>query len=69
MKKLPRKLVKLSTKAQECTSRKKAQKILKKYEKLGYDEFSYWIDSGMSYDMKVASLEHFIKKVIPAFQS
>ncbi len=42
---------------------------LKKYEKLGYDEFSYWIDSGMSYDMKVASLEHFIKKVIPAFQS
>jgi len=42
---------------------------LKKYEQLGYNEFSYWIDSGMDYDMKMASLEHFIKKVIPAIQS
>ena len=33
MKNLQKKLYKLSTKAQECTSRKKAQKILKKYEK------------------------------------
>ena len=33
MKKQSKKLAKLSTKAQECTSRKKAQKILKKYEK------------------------------------
>ena len=33
MKNLPKKLVKLSTKAQECTSRKKAVKLLKKYEK------------------------------------
>ena len=33
MKKLQRKLLKLETKAQECTSRKKAVKLLKKYEK------------------------------------
>ena len=33
LKNLQKKLTKLSTKAQECTSRKKAQKILKKYEK------------------------------------
>jgi len=31
--KVERKMIKLNTKAQECISRKKAQKILKKYEK------------------------------------
>tara|TARA_R100000781_G_scaffold2592_1_gene4120 strand:- start:115 stop:264 length:150 start_codon:yes stop_codon:yes gene_type:complete len=31
--KLEKKFVKLSSKAQDCVSRKKAQKILKKYEK------------------------------------
>jgi alkanesulfonate monooxygenase SsuD/methylene tetrahydromethanopterin reductase-like flavin-dependent oxidoreductase (luciferase family) len=40
---------------------------LKKYEALGYDEFAYWIDSGMSFDMKKASLERFINEVMPAF--
>ena len=47
----------------EVTSR------LKDYEKLGYDEFSYWIDSGMSYDEKVSSLNNFIQRVMPAFKS
>ena len=40
---------------------------LKKYEALGYDEFAYWIDSGMSFDMKKTSLERFINEVMPAF--
>ena len=34
MRKEERKLLKLQSKAQECVSRKKAQKILKKVEKL-----------------------------------
>ena len=42
-------------------------KRLKHYEKLGYDEYSFWIDSGMSYEKKRRSLELFINKVIPAF--
>ena len=33
LKKEAKKLIKLQTKAQECVSRKKAQKILKKHEK------------------------------------
>jgi len=33
MDKREKKLIKLNTKAQECLSRKKAQKILKKHEK------------------------------------
>ena len=33
MLKAEKKLIKLNTKAQECVSRKKAQKILKKYDK------------------------------------
>ena len=41
--------------------------LIKKYEDLGYDEFSYWIDSGMSFDLKKASLERFINEVMPAF--
>lgn len=41
---------------------------LKKYEALGYDEFSFWIDSSMSFDRKKASLERFISDVMPAFQ-
>jgi len=34
---------------------------------LGYDEFSFWIDSGMSFDRKKASLQRFINDVMPAF--
>lgn len=40
---------------------------LKRYEDLGYDEFSFWIDSGMSAERKKASLNRFIDDVMPAF--
>lgn len=40
---------------------------IKTYESLGYDEYSFWIDSGMSFERKKASLERFIKDVMPAF--
>lgn len=40
---------------------------LKRYEDLGYDEFSFWIDSGMSAERKRASLGRFIDDVMPAF--
>ena len=41
---------------------------LRRIQDLGYDEFSLWIDSGMSFDRKKASLERFIHDVMPAFQ-
>jgi flavin-dependent trigonelline monooxygenase, oxygenase component len=41
---------------------------LKKYQALGYDEYSFWIDSSMSFERKKASLKRFIKDVMPAFQ-
>ncbi|WP_299736735.1 LLM class flavin-dependent oxidoreductase [uncultured Roseobacter sp.] len=40
---------------------------IKRYEDLGYDEFSFWIDSGMSAERKRASLARFIDDVMPAF--
>ena len=40
---------------------------IKRYEDLGYDEFSFWIDSGMSFERKQASLSRFIDDVMPAF--
>lgn len=40
---------------------------LKTYETLGYDEYAFWIDGGMSFERKKASLERFIKDVMPAF--
>jgi len=40
---------------------------IKTYEALGYDEYSFWIDSGMSFERKKASLERFITDVMPAF--
>ena len=40
---------------------------LKTYEVLGYDEFSFWIDTGMSFARKKASLERMIRDVMPAF--
>lgn len=42
-------------------------KRLKYYESLGYDEYSFWIDSGMTYQQKRKSLALFIDKVMPAF--
>ncbi|MEP6267785.1 MAG: LLM class flavin-dependent oxidoreductase [Paracoccaceae bacterium] len=44
-----------------------AIKRLKVYEDLGFDEYSFWIDSGMSFERKKASLKRFIKDVMPAF--
>lgn len=41
---------------------------LKFYESLGYDQFSYWIDTGMSHEDKKRSLELLISDVLPAFQ-
>ncbi|MCA2012322.1 LLM class flavin-dependent oxidoreductase [Cereibacter sphaeroides] len=40
---------------------------LKDYEAMGYDEYAFWIDSGMSFARKKASLERFITEVMPAF--
>jgi flavin-dependent trigonelline monooxygenase, oxygenase component len=40
---------------------------VKAYEAMGYDEFSFWIDTGMSFERKRASLERFIAHVMPAF--
>lgn len=40
---------------------------LKAYEALGYDEYAFWIDTGMSFERKKASLERMIKDVMPAF--
>lgn len=40
---------------------------IRKYEELGYDEYSFWIDSGMSFERKRASLARFIDDVMPAF--
>lgn len=40
---------------------------IRRYEDLGYDEFSFWIDSGMSTERKRASLARFIDQVMPAF--
>ena len=42
---------------------------VKRYEALGYDEYSFWIDTGMSFERKKASLERFIADVMPAFET
>ena len=41
---------------------------IKRYEDMGYDEFSFWIDSGLSGQRKKNSLARFINEVMPAFQ-
>jgi alkanesulfonate monooxygenase SsuD/methylene tetrahydromethanopterin reductase-like flavin-dependent oxidoreductase (luciferase family) len=41
---------------------------LKRYEDMGYDEFSFWIDSGMPFARKRESLMRFVDDVMPAFQ-
>ena len=40
---------------------------LKQYQAMGYDEFSFWIDSGMSFERKKASLLRLVQDVMPAF--
>jgi len=44
-----------------------ATRRIKGYADLGYDEYAFWIDSGMSFERKQASLARFIKDVMPAF--
>ena len=39
---------------------------LQHYRALGYDEFALWLDSGMSFERKCASLRRFITQVMPA---
>ena len=41
---------------------------IKQYEDMGYDEFSFWIDSGLSGQRKKNNLARFINEVMPAFQ-
>lgn len=40
---------------------------VKGYEAMGYSDYSFWIDSGMSFAQKKKSLELFISEVMPAF--
>lgn len=40
---------------------------LKNYEAMGYDQYALWLDSGMTFARKKASLERFIQQVLPAF--
>ena len=40
---------------------------LRRYEDLGYDEYSLWIDSSMSAEKKRSSLSRFIDEVMPSF--
>ncbi|ENX63834.1 MULTISPECIES: flavin-dependent trigonelline monooxygenase oxygenase component [Acinetobacter] len=40
---------------------------LKAYEAMGYNEYSFWIDTGMSFERKKASLQRMINEVMPAF--
>ncbi len=47
--------------AQQVTQR------IKHYEALGYDEFSFWIDSSMTFAQKRESLQRFIGDVMPHF--
>ncbi|TIV07768.1 MAG: LLM class flavin-dependent oxidoreductase, partial [Mesorhizobium sp.] len=41
---------------------------LKNYEAQGYDQYSIWIDSGLTHERKKKSLRLFIDKVMPAVQ-
>lgn len=41
---------------------------LREYEKLGYDEYSVWVDSMSPFEEKRASLIRFINEVMPAFK-
>ncbi|WP_085315446.1 LLM class flavin-dependent oxidoreductase [Derxia lacustris] len=41
---------------------------LKKYEALGYDQYSFWIDNAMSFERKARNLQRFIDDVAPAFE-
>ena len=40
---------------------------LRRYEELGIDEVGLWLDNGRSHAAKKATLELFIREVLPAF--
>ena len=40
---------------------------LRRYEQLGVDQYSFWIDNGMSFEKKRDSLQRFINQIMPAF--
>jgi len=40
---------------------------LKTYEALGFDQFGLWLDNAMTHEKKRASLELFVREVMPAF--
>ena len=40
---------------------------LKGCESMGYSQYSFWIDRLMPFERKKASLERFIRDVMPAF--
>lgn len=40
---------------------------LRRYEAMGYDQYSLWIDNGMPFEAKRKSLQLFIDEVMPAF--
>ncbi len=40
---------------------------LRRYEAMGYVQYSFWIDNGMSFEAKRKSLQLFIDEVMPAF--
>ncbi|CAB4333745.1 MAG: LLM class flavin-dependent oxidoreductase [Actinobacteria bacterium] len=41
----------------------------KKYQDLGYSEFSWWMDGHMTFEQKRKGLELFIKEILPAFNT
>ena len=41
---------------------------IKRYEDLGFDEYSIWIDSHLSIEDKKVFLDRFISDVMPQFQ-
>ena len=41
---------------------------IKRYEDLGFDEYSIWIDSHLSIEDKKIFLDRFISDVMPRFQ-
>ena len=41
---------------------------IRRYEELGIDEYSFWIDNSLPHEEKRKSLELFIAEVMPAFQ-
>lgn len=40
---------------------------IKTYEDMGYDEYSYWTDNGMTHEEKKRSLQLFVDEVVPRF--